>query len=143
MAEDTRPFGFWTAAALVVGGVIGAGIFVLPSQLASYGWTGVAAWIFGGMGAMAGNPRLGLASAIMSGLPVSALDRLAHLAEVYVFALDRYRDSANAREFLNGPLPCLMARCRAGGGSRCRCRHCPAWRGRLWWRRMNANDLPK
>lgn len=52
--EDTeeRPFGFWTACALVVGGVIGAGIFVLPSQLAVYGWTSVAAWIFGGFGAI-------------------------------------------------------------------------------------------
>ncbi|MFM6931531.1 MAG: APC family permease [Novosphingobium sp.] len=49
---DKRPFGFWTAAALVVGGVIGAGIFVLPSQLAAYGWTAVGAWIFGGFGAI-------------------------------------------------------------------------------------------
>jgi APA family basic amino acid/polyamine antiporter len=41
----TRPFGFWTATALVVGGMIGSGIFVLPGQLAPFGWTGVAAWI--------------------------------------------------------------------------------------------------
>jgi APA family basic amino acid/polyamine antiporter len=47
-----RPFGFWTATALVVGGVIGAGIFVLPSQLAEFGWTGVVAWIVGGLDAM-------------------------------------------------------------------------------------------
>ena len=39
-----RPFGVWTAAALVVGGMIGAGIFVMPAQLAPYGWTGTAAW---------------------------------------------------------------------------------------------------
>jgi APA family basic amino acid/polyamine antiporter len=51
--DDSRPFGFWTACALVVGGVIGAGIFVMPSQLAPYGWTGVAAWIVGGLGAVA------------------------------------------------------------------------------------------
>ena len=47
MAEEntaTRPFGFWTATALVVGGMIGAGIFALPAQLAPFGWTGVAAW---------------------------------------------------------------------------------------------------
>lgn len=49
---DARPFGFWTATAMVVGGMIGAGIFVLPSQLAPYGWTGVAAWVVGGAGAM-------------------------------------------------------------------------------------------
>ncbi len=41
-----RPFGFWTATALVVGGMIGAGIFVQPAQLAPFGWTGVVAWLF-------------------------------------------------------------------------------------------------
>ena len=40
-----RPFGFWTATALVVGGMIGAGIFVQPAQLAPYGWSGVVAWL--------------------------------------------------------------------------------------------------
>ncbi len=49
---EARPFGVWTAAALVVGAVIGAGIFIMPSQLAAYGWTGVAAWIAGGGGAL-------------------------------------------------------------------------------------------
>lgn len=39
-----RPFGLWTAAALVVGGMIGSGIFVMPAQLAPFGWTGLAAW---------------------------------------------------------------------------------------------------
>ena len=39
-----RPFGFWMASALVVGGMVGSGIFVLPGRLAPYGWTGVAAW---------------------------------------------------------------------------------------------------
>lgn len=45
MAQATRPFGFWTATALVVGGMVGSGIFVLPGQLAPFGWTGVAAWV--------------------------------------------------------------------------------------------------
>jgi basic amino acid/polyamine antiporter, APA family len=40
-----RPFGFWTATALVIGGMIGAGIFVQPAQLAPYGWTGAMAWL--------------------------------------------------------------------------------------------------
>ena len=44
-ATDKRPFGFWTATALVVGGMIGAGIFVLPAQLAPYGATGAASWL--------------------------------------------------------------------------------------------------
>ena len=49
---DERPFGFWTATAMVIGGVIGAGIFVLPSQMAVFGWTGVYAWLLGGAGAI-------------------------------------------------------------------------------------------
>lgn len=52
MTTDKRPFGFWTATALVVGGMIGSGIFVLPGQLAPFGWTGVAAWVFGITGAL-------------------------------------------------------------------------------------------
>ncbi|MEG3175526.1 amino acid permease [Sphingomonas sp. RB3P16] len=47
-----RPFGFWTATALVVGGMVGSGIFVLPAQLAPYGWTSVAAWGAGVGGAL-------------------------------------------------------------------------------------------
>lgn len=47
-----RPFGFWMATALVVGGMIGSGIFVLPAQLAPYGSTGIAAWIAGIVGAL-------------------------------------------------------------------------------------------
>lgn len=51
-ATEKRPFGFWMAAALVVGGMIGSGIFVLPAQLAPYGWTGAAAWLFCTAGAL-------------------------------------------------------------------------------------------
>ena len=50
---EQRPFGIWTATAMVIGSMIGAGIFVLPGQLAPFGWTGVAAWIAAGLGAMA------------------------------------------------------------------------------------------
>lgn len=52
MESAPRPFGFWTATALVMGGMIGSGIFVLPAQLAPYGWTSVAAWIVGVGGAL-------------------------------------------------------------------------------------------
>ena len=51
-ADTQRPFGFWMATALVVGGMIGAGIFVQPAQLASFGWTGVMAWAIAIPGAM-------------------------------------------------------------------------------------------
>jgi APA family basic amino acid/polyamine antiporter len=50
--DSVRPFGFWTAMALVVGGVIGAGIYVVPGQFAGLGWTGAAAWLLGGAGAL-------------------------------------------------------------------------------------------
>lgn len=47
-----RPFGLWTATALVVGGMIGGGIFALPASLAPYGWTGLVAWLAAGAGAL-------------------------------------------------------------------------------------------
>lgn len=53
MSDAPRPFGFWTATAMVVGTMIGAGIFVLPSQMAPLGWTGAAAWIIAALGVMA------------------------------------------------------------------------------------------
>lgn len=54
MTDQTehRPFGVWTASALVVGGMIGAGIYVQPAQLAPYGWTGALAWLVAIPGAM-------------------------------------------------------------------------------------------
>jgi APA family basic amino acid/polyamine antiporter len=52
MSDNERPFGVWTASALVVGGMIGAGIYVQPAQLAPYGWTGALAWLVAIPGAM-------------------------------------------------------------------------------------------
>lgn len=37
--------GFWTCTALVVGNVIGMGIFVLPASLAPYGFNGLIGWV--------------------------------------------------------------------------------------------------
>ena len=53
-AGDTaeRPFGPWTATALVVGTLVGAGIFVLPAQLAPLGWTAAGAWAGAGCGVL-------------------------------------------------------------------------------------------
>jgi len=48
-----RPFGFWMATALVVGGMIGSGIFLMPIGLAPFGWTAVAAWAISIGGAVA------------------------------------------------------------------------------------------
>lgn len=47
-----KPIGFWTALALVVGAMLGAGIFSLPASLASFGSISILAWIITGMGAM-------------------------------------------------------------------------------------------
>lgn len=51
--NSRRPFGFWTATALVVGGMIGSGVFLVPSALAPYGWTGVVAWVVSIAGTLA------------------------------------------------------------------------------------------
>jgi APA family basic amino acid/polyamine antiporter len=40
-----RAFGFWMCLALVIGGMIGSGIFLLPAQLAPFGATGIVAWL--------------------------------------------------------------------------------------------------
>jgi len=53
MPSADRPFGFWTATALIIGGMIGSGIFLMPVSLAPYGWTSVAAWLISISGAMA------------------------------------------------------------------------------------------
>jgi APA family basic amino acid/polyamine antiporter len=45
-ALDTRrALGFWLALALVVGNFIGSGIFLLPAQLAPYGWNAFFGWV--------------------------------------------------------------------------------------------------
>jgi APA family basic amino acid/polyamine antiporter len=40
-----RAFGFWICLALVVGNMIGSGVFALPSALAPYGWNVAIAWL--------------------------------------------------------------------------------------------------
>ena len=39
-----RPLGFWPCLALVVGTIIGSGIFLLPAQLAPFGWNAMFGW---------------------------------------------------------------------------------------------------
>ncbi|HEU4959201.1 MAG TPA: amino acid permease [Sphingomonas sp.] len=51
-AAARRAFGFWMCLALVVGGMIGSGIFLLPAQLAPFGATGIVAWFVGIAGAL-------------------------------------------------------------------------------------------
>jgi APA family basic amino acid/polyamine antiporter len=40
-----RAFGFWTCLALVMGNMIGSGVFLLPRQLAPYGWNAIFGWM--------------------------------------------------------------------------------------------------
>ena len=44
-AATPRRLGFWMACALVVGNMIGSGVFLLPASLSPFGWNAVVAWI--------------------------------------------------------------------------------------------------
>jgi APA family basic amino acid/polyamine antiporter len=47
-----RKFGIWLATSLVVGNIIGSGIFLLPASLAAFGWNIVLAWAATAVGAL-------------------------------------------------------------------------------------------
>ena len=51
-ATPQRAFGFWICLALVIGNMIGSGVFLLPATLAPFGWNGVAGWVFTTAGAL-------------------------------------------------------------------------------------------
>jgi basic amino acid/polyamine antiporter, APA family len=57
MGEDSsqtgaRPMGFWMALALVMGSMIGSGVFLLPASLAPLGWNSVIGWLITVAGAL-------------------------------------------------------------------------------------------
>jgi APA family basic amino acid/polyamine antiporter len=53
MAEPGKKLlGFWMTLALVIGNFIGSGIFLLPAQLAPYGWNALLGWILTIAGAL-------------------------------------------------------------------------------------------
>lgn len=45
MSAPRRKFGFWLATALVIGNIMGAGIFMMPAGLVPYGWNALSAWL--------------------------------------------------------------------------------------------------
>lgn len=47
-----RALGPWMATALVVGNMIGSGVFLLPASLAAYGGASIVGWIFTAVGAL-------------------------------------------------------------------------------------------
>lgn len=48
-----RPFGLWSATALVVGCIIGSGVFLLPASMAQYGGVSLLGWAITLAGALA------------------------------------------------------------------------------------------
>ncbi|MBL7816957.1 MAG: amino acid permease [Saprospiraceae bacterium] len=52
MAKSTTDkIGLWTCTSLVVGNMIGSGVFLLPSTLAAYGGISIVGWLFSSLGA--------------------------------------------------------------------------------------------
>lgn len=49
---ETRALGLWTAVALVMGNMIGSGVFLLPASLAPYGAISLAGWLISTGGAV-------------------------------------------------------------------------------------------
>jgi APA family basic amino acid/polyamine antiporter len=47
-----RKIGFWIATSLVVGNMIGSGVFLLPASLAPYGGISILGWLFTSFGAL-------------------------------------------------------------------------------------------
>ncbi|WP_313914331.1 amino acid permease [Tahibacter sp.] len=67
-----QPIGLWTATALVVGNMIGSGLFLLPSSLAAYGMASTLGWAISTVGALllaATFARLGQLLPAVSGGP--------------------------------------------------------------------------
>jgi basic amino acid/polyamine antiporter, APA family len=44
-AANSRPMGLWMALALVMGSMIGSGVFLLPASLAPLGWNSIFGWL--------------------------------------------------------------------------------------------------
>ena len=51
MQKDQNKLGLWTSTSLVVGNMIGAGVFLMPATLASFGGISIIGWICSSIGA--------------------------------------------------------------------------------------------
>jgi basic amino acid/polyamine antiporter, APA family len=51
--ETPRELGFWSALALVMGSMVGSGVFLLPASLAAYGGLSLAGWLISAVGSVA------------------------------------------------------------------------------------------
>jgi APA family basic amino acid/polyamine antiporter len=52
-AHSTRVLGFWSAVAIVMGNMIGSGVFLLPASLAAYRGLSLVGWLLSAAGAVA------------------------------------------------------------------------------------------
>ena len=52
MNQQPRQFGLWMCVALVVGNIVGGGIFLLPASLAPFGLNSVLGWVLSSAGAL-------------------------------------------------------------------------------------------
>lgn len=51
-SSSSRKIGLWTSTSLVVGNMIGSGVFLMPSALAIYGGISLLGWVFSAVGAI-------------------------------------------------------------------------------------------
>lgn len=82
-AARHHKLGFWMCLALVMGNMIGSGVFLLPASLAPYGWNAVAAW------------GVTIAGAVALGLVIARLTR----------ALPEANGAIGIVEHVWGPVP--------------------------------------
>ncbi|MDN3581439.1 amino acid permease [Mucilaginibacter flavus] len=50
MPASDKKLGLWTSTSLVVGNMIGAGVFLMPAAMASFGSIGLLGWVFSAIG---------------------------------------------------------------------------------------------
>jgi len=126
-ASPDRPFGIWTATALVVGGMIGAGIFMLPASIAPFGWTSVIGWLIAISGVLALAFALSKLSATMPEAPGAiavtgaVLGPLPALLVGWAYWISCWAGSAGlaiaAISYLSVPVPALNATPLTGAAS--------------------------
>jgi basic amino acid/polyamine antiporter, APA family len=82
MNASSRPLGLWSAIALVVGNMIGSGVFLLPASLAPYGAISLIGW------------GITLGGALLLALTFSRLAaRGAHAGGPYAYAREAFGDT--------------------------------------------------
>ncbi len=52
MSHETKKIGLLTSTSLVIGNMIGAGVFLMPAALAAYGGISIIGWLFSAVGAL-------------------------------------------------------------------------------------------